>query len=205
MTAFIPTFRICAVLLRALPAVCLATGLFMAAPALADNSCPWAFDGECDEPGIGTGLCGVGTDTADCGGGTASGPNSCQWAFDGECDEPGMGTGLCAAGTDTADCASVGGPNSCQWAFDGECDEPGIGTGLCAAGTDTADCSGVGRPAMRIPAIGRSTVNVTSRVLAPAYVPQGRIRRIVPVVGATTTYSTLAHSPMTAIVMSQTA
>ena len=30
------------------------------------NSCPYAFDGECDEPGIGTGACLAGTDTADC-------------------------------------------------------------------------------------------------------------------------------------------
>ena len=32
------------------------------------NSCRWAFDGECDEPGIGTGVCDAGTDTADCAG-----------------------------------------------------------------------------------------------------------------------------------------
>ncbi|MDF1524261.1 MAG: hypothetical protein P1P87_15775, partial [Trueperaceae bacterium] len=31
------------------------------------NTCMWAFDGECDEPGIGTGLCAAGTDTSDCG------------------------------------------------------------------------------------------------------------------------------------------
>jgi hypothetical protein len=62
-----------------------------------------------------------------------------------------------------------------------------------------------GQPTVRIPAIGRSMVNVMSRVLAPAYVPRVRIRRIVPVVGATTTCSTLARLPMTAIVMSQTA
>ena len=107
------------------------------------NSCSWAFDGECDEPGIGTGLCAAGTDTADCQGGELR-ANSCSWAFDGECDEPGIGTGLCAAGTDTADCqgaSSVG--DTCRWAFDGECDEPGIGTGLCDAGTDTSDCAGI--------------------------------------------------------------
>ncbi|AKS41252.1 hypothetical protein [Wenzhouxiangella marina] len=95
-----------------------------------ENSCRWAFDGECDEPN----LCAAGTDTADC---SAAGPNSCRWAFDGECDEP----NLCASGTDTADCSGggqAGGPNSCQWAFDGECDEPN----LCPPGSDTADCSG---------------------------------------------------------------
>jgi len=30
------------------------------------DSCRWAFDGECDEPGIGTGVCAPGTDTTDC-------------------------------------------------------------------------------------------------------------------------------------------
>jgi hypothetical protein len=108
------------------------------------NSCPWAYDGECDEPGIGTGLCAAGTDQADCAG--AGGPNSCRWAFDGECDEPGIGTGYCDAGTDQADCANVGGPDSCRWAFDGECDEPGIGTGVCAPGTDTTDCQAAAPP-----------------------------------------------------------
>jgi len=38
------------------------------------DSCRWAFDGECDEPGIGTGLCPAGTDTADCRGGAQPGP-----------------------------------------------------------------------------------------------------------------------------------
>jgi len=105
------------------------------------NSCPWAFDGECDEPH----LCPNGTDTADCSGSGAppAGPNSCQWAFDGECDEP----DICPSGTDTADCRGGTvkiGPNSCQWAFDGECDEPD----LCSRGTDTADC----QVATRLPA-----------------------------------------------------
>ncbi len=36
--------------------------------ALLVNTCQWAFDSECDHPQIGTGLCDVGTDTADCGG-----------------------------------------------------------------------------------------------------------------------------------------
>ena len=71
------------------------------------NSCPWAFDGECDEPGIGTGLCDAGTDSADCSAGPFDPANSCVWAFDGECDEPGIGTGACDAGTDAADCAGV--------------------------------------------------------------------------------------------------
>ena len=108
------------------------------------NSCPWAFDGECDEPGIGTGVCAAGTDTFDCYGVPFDWSNSCPWAFDGECDEPGIGTGACLPGTDTFDCgfASFDWSNSCPWAFDGECDEPGIGTGVCLPGTDTFDCYG---------------------------------------------------------------
>ena len=34
----------------------------------ADDSCQFAFDGVCDEPGIGTGACAVATDATDCGG-----------------------------------------------------------------------------------------------------------------------------------------
>jgi len=71
------------------------------------NSCPWAFDGECDEPGIGTGLCLPGTDTFDCAWAPFDLSNSCPWAFDGECDEPGIGTGLCLPGTDTFDCHGI--------------------------------------------------------------------------------------------------
>ncbi len=84
-----------------------------AAPAVADNSCLWAFDNDCDEPGIGTGLCAAGTDDADCrpgsGGGSSSGlANPCPFTNDGDCDEP-NGLNLCAWGTDTADCSN---PNS---------------------------------------------------------------------------------------------
>ncbi len=120
------------------PDVLAAYGVFAA------NSCPWAFDGECDEPGIGTGVCAAGTDTFDCWGVAFDWSNSCPWAFDGECDEPGIGTGACLPGTDTFDCgfASFDWSNSCPWAFDGECDEPIIGTGVCLPGTDTFDCDG---------------------------------------------------------------
>ena len=127
------------------------------APAWAQgvDSCQWANDGECDEPGIGTGACEAGTDATDC---TGVGLNTCEWANDGECDEPNIGTGVCAAGTDTGDCRPAGGvgpvggkgggpgvgDNSCQWANDGECDDPGIGTGACPVGTDQNDCAGVG-------------------------------------------------------------
>lgn len=112
-------------------------------PAHADDSCRWAFDGECDEARYsGTGACAAGTDTTDCRL-AASGDNSCAWAWDGICDEEKIGWGYCDAGTDTADCRPVraGGDNSCRWAFDGECDEPTIGTGSCSDGTDFADCS----------------------------------------------------------------
>jgi hypothetical protein len=71
---------------------------------LDDDSCPWAFDGECDEPGIGTGVCLAGTDTFDCSWVRWGLDDSCPWAFDGECDEPGIGTGVCLAGTDSFDC-----------------------------------------------------------------------------------------------------
>ena len=129
----------------------------LSAPAWAQgtDTCQWANDGECDEPGIGTGVCEAGTDASDC---TGVGLDTCEWANDGECDEPDIGTGVCAAGTDTGDCRPAGGiaptggkgdgpgvgDNSCQWANDGECDDPGIGTGACQAGTDQNDCAGVG-------------------------------------------------------------
>ncbi len=71
---------------------------------LMSDTCTWAFDGECDEPGIGTGLCLPGTDTFDCSGAAWGPDDSCPWAFDGECDEPGIGTGACLAGTDGFDC-----------------------------------------------------------------------------------------------------
>ena len=119
------------------------TLLLPASPAWGqNNTCQFAFDGDCDEPGRGTGLCAAGTDTQDCSV-RDPGPNSCQFANDGECDHPGTGTGACPPNTDQNDCGgAAGGPGNatCGFANDGECDEPGIGTGLCAAGTDTADC-----------------------------------------------------------------
>ena len=108
-----------------------------------NNSCEYAFDGDCDEPGRGTGLCAPRTDTRDCAV-RNPGPNSCQFARDGQCGHPGVGSGVCPPSTDVADCQSVaalGGANSCEFAFDGDCDEPGQGTGICAAGTDTRDCA----------------------------------------------------------------
>ena len=68
------------------------------------DTCRWANDGECDDPGIGTGACTQGTDYSDCWR-IAEGveDNSCRWANDNECDEPGFGTGACTQATDLAD------------------------------------------------------------------------------------------------------
>ncbi len=116
-----------------------------------DDSCRHANDGECDEPGIGTGACPAGTDYSDCWRiATGQEDDSCRFANDGECDEPGFGTGACTQGTDVSDCGNVSHlrfrDDSCEFAFDGVCDEPGIGTGRCAARTDRSDCGGRHRP-----------------------------------------------------------
>jgi hypothetical protein len=86
------------------------------------DSCPYANDGECDEPTY----CHSGTDSTDCGGN-----DSCPYANDGECDEP----TYCHSGTDRTDCS---GNDSCPYANDGECDEPTY----CQSGTDRTDCAG---------------------------------------------------------------
>jgi protease YdgD len=115
------------------------------------NSCRWSFDDRCDEPGIGTGDCTRGTDTADCRAVRAGGDDSCRWAEDHSCDEPNIGTGVCADGTDATDCRPLytrrNRDNSCASAFDDICDEPGTGTGRCAIRSDTADCLGRDTPA----------------------------------------------------------
>lgn len=127
------------------------------APAMAQNTCTWAYDGECDELQYGgTGACPDFTDTYDCAGPLPMADNSCQWAFDGECDELQYGgTGACPNDTDTDDCAfAFGGggggggydapgfaDDSCTWAYDGVCDEAQYGgTGACPNNTDTFDC-----------------------------------------------------------------
>jgi protease YdgD len=142
-------YRIAAVLL------CLG-GLAVAPPAQAGpktgaNSCRWAYDNRCDEPGIGSGDCAAGTDTDDCRAIRAGGDDSCQWSKDHSCDEPNIGSGLCADGTDVSDCRALysrrNRDNSCASAFDDICDEPGIGTGRCVARSDTADCLGRDTPA----------------------------------------------------------
>lgn len=116
-----------------------------------DDSCRHANDGECDDPGIGTGACPVNTDYSDCFR-IVSGQedDSCRWANDGECDEPGFGTGACTQGTDVTDCGDVTHlrfrNDSCEFAFNGICDEPGEGTGRCPTRTDRSDCGGRHRP-----------------------------------------------------------
>jgi hypothetical protein len=105
------------------------------------NSCQFAFDGECDDGRAGsvTSACSPGTDTADCSAGprptgtpTQPGVNSCQFAFDGECDDGRAGsvTSICSLGTDSADCSSSPGPRP---------------TGGGSGGT------GSGNPSIRIP------------------------------------------------------
>lgn len=116
-----------------------------------DDTCQWANDGECDDPGLGTGACTVGTDYSDCWRlAEEVEDNSCQWANDGECDEPGFGTGACTQATDLADCGDVihlrFRNDSCETAFDGVCNEPGVGDGTCEERSDRADCFGRDRP-----------------------------------------------------------
>ena len=80
-----------------------------------DGSCPFEFDGECDE-GF---FCDFGTDPADC----------CATPQDGNCEEFSKG-GTCEDGTDFFDCGY------CVYEFDFECDVPQY----CPEGTDVADC-----------------------------------------------------------------
>jgi len=130
--------------------------------ALADDSCRWANDLECDEARYGGGgYCAAGTDSSDCAL-LAAGieDDSCRWANDGECDEPRYGSPPnCTDGSDTTDCRAMLaaqealfdlvpadilarlGDDSCRWANDGECDDAQFeGTGACQAGTDRSDC-----------------------------------------------------------------
>lgn len=116
-----------------------------------NDSCRWANDRECDEPGIGTGACEAGTDYSDCRRiMEGAEDDSCEWANDGECDEPGLGTGACTQGTDQTDCRGMEHlrfrTDACATAFDGVCNEPEGGDGTCEARTDRADCVGRERP-----------------------------------------------------------
>jgi protease YdgD len=116
-----------------------------------DDSCRWANDNECDEPGVGTGACSAGTDRSDCIRIIENREDdSCRWARDGECDEPQFGTGACVQGTDRTDCGDIAWlrnqNDSCATAFNGVCEEPGQNGGTCAARTDRSDCRGRNRP-----------------------------------------------------------
>lgn len=116
-----------------------------------DDSCRWANDNECDEPGIGTGACSAGTDRSDCIRLIENREDdSCRWARDGECDEPQFGTGACVQGTDRTDCGDIAWlrnqNDSCATAFNNACEEPGQNGGTCAARTDRSDCRGRNRP-----------------------------------------------------------
>jgi protease YdgD len=115
-----------------------------------NDSCRWANDNECDEPGIGTGACSPGTDRSDCIRIIEHREDdSCRWARDGECDEPNFGTGACVQGTDRTDCGDIAWlrnqQDSCATAFNSVCEEPGRGRG-CEARTDRSDCLGRQRP-----------------------------------------------------------
>lgn len=119
--------------------------------ASGNDMCRHANDNECDEPGIGTGLCAALTDRSDCAALRAGVDNdSCIHARDRRCDEPVFGTGACAQGTDVSDCGNLANfrnrDDSCTTAFNGVCEEPSAGNGACAARTDRTDCFGRARP-----------------------------------------------------------
>lgn len=81
-----------------------------------DNSCEWAYDGECDEPRLGTGTCPAATDRQDCAAlpdasntaststgkrpsfGPANPLDTCSSALNGTCDAS------CTPGSDYTDC-----------------------------------------------------------------------------------------------------
>ena len=115
-----------------------------------NDTCRWANDNECDEPGVGTGACTAGTDRSDCIRiMERREDDSCRWARDGECDEPNFGTGACVQGTDRTDCGDIAWmrnqTDSCVSAFNRVCEEPGRGQG-CAPRSDRSDCHGRQRP-----------------------------------------------------------
>ena len=115
-----------------------------------NDTCRWAHDNECDEPGIGTGACPSNTDYSDCRYIREGEGDFCQWAHDGECDEPIFSTGACPQGSDRSDCGQIAWmrnqTDSCETAFNGVCEEPGRGNGSCRSGSDRSDCQGRSRP-----------------------------------------------------------
>lgn len=126
-------------------AVATAGFLVLAASALAqDNTCRFAVDGECDEPTIGTGLCGAGTDSWDCRRQGVLSADACYFAKDGTCDEPAIGTAACPRRTDTTDCGGRWSP-----AFSGRDDRVFVDStarpwsSIGRLETPTGHCSGV--------------------------------------------------------------
>lgn len=124
-----------------------------AGPGQAGNdTCRYANDFECDEPGVGTGACLAGTDYSDCWRiMTGVEDDTCRWANDGECDEPGFGTGACTQATDATDCGAVSHmrfqTDMCDTAFNDRCEDPDQGgDGRCNARSDRADCFTRDRP-----------------------------------------------------------
>jgi hypothetical protein len=127
------------------------------------DTCFFAFDGECDDGGAGSGfdVCDFGTDCSDCGTRSDDGGDqgilcdeSCVFTADGSCDDGGFGSDsdACLLGTDCEDCGprtneDGGGDillceDTCEFAGDGSCDDGGIGADFedCDFGTDCSDC-----------------------------------------------------------------
>ena len=94
-----------------------------------ENTCAWAFDGECDDGGPMSlyDACGFGTDCGDCG------PRDPMAAT-----VPTMPSGTPPEATAEGDLCS----NTCPWANDGECDDGGPMSlyDVCNFGTDCGDC-----------------------------------------------------------------
>ena len=125
-----------------------------------DNSCGgYAFDGTCDDGGVGArySLCSFATDCKDCGerlqgrGDTEQCHNGCLHAGDNVCDDGGPGSAYaeCALGSDCFDCGTAnryrptsGCENSCTFAGDGVCDDGGPDSTFeeCGLATDCGDC-----------------------------------------------------------------
>jgi hypothetical protein len=89
------------------------TGGSGSATTMCEDTCLFAYDGECDDggPDADWSVCDLGTDCADCGprevvtgGGLCD--DTCFFSADGYCDDggPGADYSFCALGTDCTDC-----------------------------------------------------------------------------------------------------
>ncbi len=105
--------------------------------SLCQNDCPFAFDGECDDGGVGAvfDVCAFGSDCSDCGPRGELQVISCQESADCAQGE------FCAASTLLCT-PFISCSNNCMYAFDGECDDGGVGSlsGVCTFGEDCSDC-----------------------------------------------------------------